>query len=201
MVWGPSLTPSPKAPHPLPPPNSVSLPPQSSPSAPLTHRPSTLPVPVSPGRQLSIMCFSQNPSGTHCARRSPAEASACEAAESRRWRERCQSLSLIINFCHSAPVATTRSGSLPLPPPPAQSLSPHCLFSAPLPPTRTQSLSPALCHSHSVPLPPLLASPSGKLIWYATPATAKFNLSLCGAHTHTTLSPPGSVPLTHCSAF
>lgn len=137
VVWGPSLTPS-------PPPNSVSLPlyPPPPPPPPLLTAPPRS-VPVSPGRQLSIMCFSQNPSGTHCARRSPAEASAREAAESRRWRERCQSLSLIINFCHSAPVATTRSGSLSLPPPPplAQSLSPHYLLCGPSP-----------SHPHSVPL-------------------------------------------------
>lgn len=35
----------------------------------------------------------------------------CEAAESRRWRERCQSLSLIINFCHSGPRGSHVAGA------------------------------------------------------------------------------------------
>lgn len=35
----------------------------------------------------------------------------CEAAESRRWRERCQSLSLIINFCHSGPRGSYVAGA------------------------------------------------------------------------------------------
>lgn len=133
---------------PSPPPNSVSLPlyPPPPPPPPLLTAPPRS-VPVSPGRQLSIMCFSQNPSGTHCARRSPAEASACEAAESRRWRERCQSLSLIINFCHSAPVATTRSSSPSLLLSLSLSLPIACSRSLSLP------LSPSLPPSVPLPLP------------------------------------------------
>lgn len=35
----------------------------------------------------------------------------CEAAESHRWREHCQSLSLIINFCHSGPRGSHVAGA------------------------------------------------------------------------------------------
>lgn len=78
----------------------------------------------------------------------------CEAAESRRWRERCQSLSLIINFCHSGPRGSHVAGashSLFLPPP-----LPH--------PTPLHSFSKSVCIPLSLPcsVPLYLPCPSLK---------------------------------------
>lgn len=66
----------------------------------------------------------------------------CEAPESRRWRERCQSLSLIINFCHSGPRGSHVAGA-------SHSLCPSLLsFSILLFLTHSASRSAFLCPSH-----------------------------------------------------
>lgn len=67
----------------------------------------------------------------------------CEAAESRRWRECCQSLSLIINFCHSGPHGSHIAGA-------SHSLRLSLLsFSSLLLATHSASWSASLCPSHA----------------------------------------------------
>ena len=106
-----------------------------------------------------------------------------EAAESHRWRERCQSLSLIINFCHSVPVATTHSLSL--------SLSLSLSFSF-----RSVFLSSSLL---SFALP---ASPTPRASWFCMPPWRRRVQPFIMCGTHTTLppqvSPLDSLPCFNC---
>lgn len=87
----------------------------------------------------------------------------CEAAESRRWREHCQSLSLIINFCHSGPrgshkVRASHTLHLSLP---CLLLTPHFTHPESRPPSLRPSLPPSSLVKASAspsPLPPSLGS-------------------------------------------
>lgn len=83
---------------------TTSLPnlPSSSFSFPSPRHPYTLAVPISPGGSCQSSASLRIPLELIV----PAVAGGgkrSEAAAGRRWRVRCQSLSLIINFCHSAP--------------------------------------------------------------------------------------------------
>lgn len=78
---------------------------------PSPRHPYTLAVPVSPGGSCQSSASLRIPLELIV----PAVAGGgkrSEAAAGRRWRVRCQSLSLIINFCHSAPWQP-RSPALP----------------------------------------------------------------------------------------
>lgn len=92
------------------PPNTFPHASQTLPSSPSTS-PLHAGCPHLSRRQLSIISVSQNPAGAHCAR-GRRRRQALGGSGGRRWRVRCQSLSLIINFCHSAPWQP-RSPALP----------------------------------------------------------------------------------------
>ncbi len=158
-----------------PPPLFPNLPSSTLPSP---RHPYTLAVPISPGGSCQSSASLRIPLELIV----PAVAGGgkrSEAAAGRRWRVRCQSLSLIINFCHSAPWQP-RS----LAPPPSFSLflplslwllSPRVSWFG-MPSLRRRVQPFIMCHTHTVlsprslPLTPCLVL----IVFYLAPPTKPF---------------------------